>query len=167
MNGYTNISTCYRYNINTKLNQTNKMPPDLVESNFLQVKSPYVTDIKKVSIGMPALTLNANLNKALLCARLEVHNNFTIDKGLIAASTTHYDIGGDVSMIAPIFLTANGRALDMLDILRPVDDILPDLETLSTDDQVLYKSYYGTFMVWGSRVGALGSPGVKYAVRMG
>lgn len=167
MNGYTNISTCLRYNINTTLNQTNKMPPDLVESNYLQVKSPYVTDIKKVSVGMPALTLNANLNKALLCARLEVHNNFSIDKGLIPASTSHYDIGGDISMIAPIFLTANGRALDMLDVLRPIDDILPDLETLSADDQVLYKSYYGTFMVWGSRVGALGSPGVKYAVRMG
>jgi hypothetical protein len=168
MNGYTNISTCLRYNINTQLNQTNKMPPDLVESNYLQVKSPYVTDIRKTSIGMPALTLNANLNKALLCARLEVHNNFSVDKPSDPTpSTSHYDIGGDISMIAPIFLTANGRALDMLDVLRPVDDILPELWSLSADDQVLYKSYYGTFMVWGSRVGALGSPGVKYVVRMG
>lgn len=164
MNGYNNISTPWRYNVDLKQDQA---WTSANKANFLQVKSPYVTDIAKTTISMPASTLNANLIKALLCARLEVHNYWKNDPDQTNTATSFYDIGGDVSAVSPIFLTSNGRALDTMDVLLPTDDTLPDVTKLTGDDAVLYTNYYGTFMIWGSKAGALGSPGVKYAVRMG
>lgn len=164
MNGYTNISTPWRFNVDLKQDQS---WTSANKANFLQVKSPYVTDIAKTTISMPSSTLNANLIKALLCARLEVHNYWKNDPDEDRTATAFYDIGGDVSAISPIFLTANGRALDTMDVLLPTDNELPDLDTLTGDAATLYTNYYGTFMIWGSKAGALGSPGVKYAVRMG
>jgi hypothetical protein len=160
MVGTSNITTCYRYNVDSGLN-------DVGVKNRLQIKSPYVTNITKATIAIPATTLNANLKRSLLCARFEVHNKFATDKGEVANSTSLYDIGGDVSMIAPIFLTCNGRTLDTLDVLMPNHNIMPDMADLSDDEKALYTSYYGHFIIWGSKYGSLGSPGVKYAIRLG
>ena len=160
-----------------------------------QIKNPYASSIKDgVSIGLPSSTVNSNWTSALFCSRIEFHNNYDSDL-LDDRSLTkdnkfipHYDLGGDITKMTPLHITKNGKSLDTMDLVipthdtRPMDrtakeytDMLPDdqakypidITTLTSDEQALYKNYYGLCMLWGSSAGSLAGPGLKYVVRMG
>ena len=160
-----------------------------------QIKNPYATSIANgVSIGLPASTVNSNWNSALFCSRIEFHNNYDDDlagdRGITKDNKfiPHYDLGGDITKMTPFLITKNGKCLDTMDLVlpthdsRPMDrtskeylDMLPDdkakypidMATLSSEEQDLYKNYYGLCMLWGSAQGSLAGPGLKYVVRMG
>ena len=160
-----------------------------------QIKNPYATSITKgVSIGLPATTVNSNWHTALFCSKIEFHNNYDADlledRGITkdTAFIPHYDMGGDITKMTPLHITKNGKSLDTMDLVlpthdtRPMDrtakeytDMLPDekakypidITSITSDEQDLYKNYYGLCMLWGSSAGSLASPGLKYVVRMG
>ena len=154
-NGFTNMSIAKRFNVISQADMSSTTGDAL---NLLQIKSPYVDNIAKVTnLNIPARTMNMNLSSSIVCARFAFHNSYAKS----VSPNDFYDIGGDVSTICPLFLISSGRSMDTIDVA------MPNHNAIAGQSDPLYRSYYGSFAVWGTTKGTLSSSKANFIVRMG
>jgi hypothetical protein len=171
MNGISNISAVSIFNIHTNKddntaeedNQTQYVNgalqymyptpyPAGANKNLFQLKSPYLNQVlSPTGMNIPKKTMNYNYISAMVGARVCICNKLTTaNDNQDNYNPDHYDNGGDISEVCPIYMVGSGKSLNEIEVVLPHQD---KVDMTNPDDKKQYdEKRWGKYIIWDSMV---------------
>jgi hypothetical protein len=170
MNGTTNISGIHTFNIKSNKDEksaeetwaaprptypetaTYHPYPSNAPKLLYQLKSQYLNSVTNpTGMNIPKRTMNYNFKPSVVCARVCVCNKLiSPNDNPNNYNPDHYDNGGDVSALTPIYMINSGPTLGFIDVVLPHQD---KVDMTNPDDKKQYdEKRWGKYIIWDSMV---------------